>query len=127
MTGLFQTESPVVRRSRSDLVIAGACISAVAVGLLFKPIMGRCGTAHYLVFQMLAAMLRSLAEEFWVSRRLITLEHVAAYALNVVLFAAIFRGWYTRASEGRYVIGALVLAAGYLLSYFLLLPSAGCP
>jgi hypothetical protein len=47
--------------------------------------------------------------------------------LNVGLFSLLIRMWYRRASDGRYILGAIALTAVYLFSYFFLLPTVDCP
>jgi hypothetical protein len=77
---------------------------------------------------MLSAMAVTTVQELVGQSRYDALAaDVLAYLLNVGFFGALIRVWYRRASEERYVIGALGITAAYLISYFLLLPTVNCP
>jgi hypothetical protein len=121
---------PAAKRSRVGLGVTVLCIAGVAVAVLFSPRSGACGTtAHYLFFQLLGGSIISTIED--VSQRLVPyggfIANVLIYGLNVAAFCALLRLWYRKASERRYVWGALALTALYLLSYFILLRTGPCP
>jgi hypothetical protein len=126
MTSIFHPPPPV-ERSLADIAVTSVCVATVAVGALFSRKTGACGTSHYLAFQMLAGMVMSIVEEVWVSRYTSSLVSLIAYVLNVAVFSLIVRAWYRRASQDRYVLGALALTVAYLISYFYLLPTVDCP
>ena len=127
MTQIFQSPPAPPERSRTDVGITAVCIATVAVAALFSRKTGACGTGHYVFFKLLGGMLVSLVEEVWQSRYDRIIADVAAYLLNVAVFCALVRVWYRKASQGRYIWGALALTGFYLLSYFFLLPTVDCP
>ncbi len=88
---------------------------------------GACGTAHYLVFQLLGGTVVSILEMVWVSRY----DRIIANALTVFLNAGVYTllvvFWYRRGPERWHVVGLLGLTVVYLVSYFFLFPTVDCP
>ncbi|HYR78658.1 MAG TPA: hypothetical protein VEO55_01555 [Candidatus Dormibacteraeota bacterium] len=128
MTQLFQPSPPRPERTPADLGITVLCVAVVAVAVVFSRKSGACGTSHYLAFQMLGAILVSFSQELLGQTRYdAVVASALAYLLNIATFSALIRLWYVKASQERYLWGALALTGLYLLSHFFLLPTAGCP
>src|SRR5207249_4617642 len=108
-------------------LISGVCIGIVSVASLFQPRTGACGTAHYMLVQLLGGMLASIKEEIWVSSYDRTIANWSAIAINIALFVVAVRLWTVKAPERWRTAGLLVLTMLYVASYLYMLPTKSCP
>jgi hypothetical protein len=113
-------------REWSSGILLSVCVSVIAVASSVTPQVGpgRCGTAHYFLFQLLGYLtLNKLA----LKQSSLLVERSVPVVLNVIAFTLAAIIWYLRAPRAWFVRGLLAWTVIYLISYFFLFPMPGCP
>jgi len=102
------------------------CGSIVALTSLVTPEVGtgRCGTAHYFLFQLLGYLTLS---KFAPNQSSQLIERSVPIVLNVVVFFIPASILYLKAPRAWFIRGLIAWTIVYLVSYFFLFPMPGCP
>ena len=136
MNEIYQLSKTRVRH----ILLMVICAAIVAVGALFDPLTGSCGTAPYVFSKLLGGALAHVVRSFCSVCDRAGLDEATAVVVNVGVFSATIVLLYlkgpdflpkprseTSTPRAWFVPALLVWTGLYLASYFFLLPVYSCP